>query len=51
MKMKGIWNQDKLDIAVGRILADTPQRAKELVDKIEGYYQKKLMVVGEIILL
>nr|WP_321222877.1 type IX secretion system sortase PorU [uncultured Psychroserpens sp.] len=27
-----------LDIAVGRILADTPQRAKELVDKIEGYY-------------
>ncbi|MCB4807677.1 type IX secretion system sortase PorU [Tamlana sp. 62-3] len=29
---------DKLDIAVGRILADTPQRATELVDKIEGYY-------------
>jgi hypothetical protein len=29
---------DKLDIAVGRILADTPQRAKELVDKIESYY-------------
>jgi hypothetical protein len=27
-----------LDIAVGRILADTPQRARELVDKIEGYY-------------
>ena len=27
-----------LDIAVGRILADSPQRAKELVDKIEGYY-------------
>jgi len=29
---------DKLDIAVGRILADTPQRAKELVDKVESYY-------------
>ena len=36
---EGLMNvQDKLDIAVGRILADTPQRAKELVDKIEGYY-------------
>ncbi|GAA4962351.1 type IX secretion system sortase PorU [Algibacter aquimarinus] len=32
---------DKLDIAVGRILADTPQRAKELVDKIESYYAKE----------
>ena len=30
--------EDRLDIAVGRILADTPQRAKDLVDKIEGYY-------------
>ncbi len=29
---------DKLDIAVGRILADTPQRAKELVDKVDSYY-------------
>ncbi|MBT8256934.1 MAG: type IX secretion system sortase PorU [Bacteroidia bacterium] len=29
---------DQLDLAVGRILADTPQRAKELVDKIESYY-------------
>ena len=27
-------SSDKLDIAVGRILADSPQRAKELVDKI-----------------
>ncbi|WP_166966195.1 type IX secretion system sortase PorU [Yeosuana marina] len=34
-------NSDKLDIAVGRILADTPQRAKELVDKIESYYNKE----------
>ena len=32
---------DKLDVAVGRILADTPQRAKELVDKIESYYAKE----------
>ncbi|MEN3323045.1 type IX secretion system sortase PorU [Mariniflexile soesokkakense] len=32
---------DKLDVAVGRILADTPQRAKELVDKIELYYAKE----------
>jgi len=30
---------EKLDIAVGRILADTPQRAKDLVDKLESYYQ------------
>ncbi|MEW4925042.1 type IX secretion system sortase PorU [Algibacter sp. 2305UL17-15] len=32
---------DLLDIAVGRIIADTPQRAKELVDKIESYYIKE----------
>ena len=31
-------SSDKLDIAIGRILADTPQRGKEMVDKIEGYY-------------
>jgi hypothetical protein len=30
---------DKLDIAVGRILADSPQRAKDLVDKVELYYE------------
>ncbi len=34
-------NSDRLDIAVGRILADTPQRAKDLVDKIESYYAKE----------
>jgi len=34
---------NKLDIAVGRILADTPQRAKELVDKIESYYVKEAL--------
>ncbi|MFG6685669.1 type IX secretion system sortase PorU [Mariniflexile sp. HNIBRBA6329] len=32
---------DKLDVAVGRVLADTPQRAKELVDKVEQYYSKE----------
>ncbi|OUR91343.1 peptidase C25 [Flavobacteriales bacterium 34_180_T64] len=30
---------NKLDIAIGRILAETPQRAKEMVDKIDTYYQ------------
>lgn len=32
---------DRLDIATGRILADTPMRAKEMVDKIENYYKKE----------
>lgn len=32
---------DKLDIAVGRILADSPQRAKKMVDKVETYYSKE----------
>ena len=31
-------NSDKLDIAVGRILADNSQRSIVLVDKIESYY-------------
>lgn len=31
-------SSDRLDIAVGRILADSPQRAKEMVDKILSYY-------------
>lgn len=34
---------DKLDIAVGRILADTPQRGNEMVDKIESYYAKETL--------
>lgn len=34
-------NNERLDIAVGRILADSPQRAKELIDKIEGYYAEE----------
>ncbi len=33
-------NSDRLDIAVGRILADSPQRAMELVDKIERYHKQ-----------
>ncbi|MCL5128954.1 type IX secretion system sortase PorU [Algibacter sp. L4_22] len=32
---------DKLDIAVGRILADTPDRAQQMIDKIESYYIKE----------
>ena len=34
----GMGSNELLDIAVGRILADSPQRAKAVVDKIEGYY-------------
>ena len=30
---------DRMDIAVGRILAEDLQRAKEMVDKINSYYQ------------
>ncbi len=36
-------NADKLDIAVGRMLADTPQRARELVDKVEAYYDQEAL--------
>ncbi|WP_067147237.1 type IX secretion system sortase PorU [Pseudotamlana agarivorans] len=32
---------DMLDIAVGRIVADSQQRAKELVDKVAQYYEKE----------
>ena len=31
---------DQADIAIGRIIADSPQQAKEMVDKIDLYYQK-----------
>ena len=34
-------NSDLLDIAVGRIIADTPKRAKVLVDKVQSYYKKE----------
>ena len=34
-------SSDRLDIATGRILADSPQRARELVDKIENYYSEE----------
>ncbi|MCT4630269.1 type IX secretion system sortase PorU [Winogradskyella sp.] len=30
---------DRMDVAVGRILAEDIQRAKDMVDKIEAYYQ------------
>ena len=32
-------NSDRMDVAVGRILAEDVQRAKEMVDKINAYYQ------------
>lgn len=32
---------DNLDIAVGRILAETPKRGDEMLDKIESYYSKE----------
>ncbi|WP_400081127.1 type IX secretion system sortase PorU [Winogradskyella sp. R77965] len=34
-------NADRMDVAVGRILAEDMQRAKEMVDKIDAYYQKE----------
>ena len=34
-------NSDKLDIAVGRILANSSQQANEMVDKVESYYKKE----------
>ncbi|CAH8285125.1 putative secreted protein (Por secretion system target) [Mariniflexile fucanivorans] len=36
-----LGTSDRLDIAVGRVLADTPQRAKGLVDKVVSYYDKE----------
>ena len=33
-------NSNKLDIAVGRILADSNIRARDLVDKVETYYSQ-----------
>lgn len=32
---------NRMDIAVGRILADSPQRARELVDKIAEYHSRE----------
>ena len=34
-------NSDKLDVAVGRILANSTQQANEMVDKVESYYTKE----------
>ncbi|EGV44614.1 type IX secretion system sortase PorU [Bizionia argentinensis JUB59] len=31
-------SSNKLDIAIGRILANSPQQAKEMVDKVASYY-------------
>jgi len=36
-------NANKLDIAVGRVLADTPLRASQMVDKVETYYSKEAL--------
>ena len=38
-----MFTSDKLDVAVGRMLVDTPQRAKEMVDKVESYYVKEAL--------
>ena len=32
---------DKLDVAVGRILATTPQQAQDIINKIKSYYSKE----------
>lgn len=32
-------NGDRMDVAIGRILAEDVQRAREMVDKISAYYQ------------
>ncbi|WP_045475104.1 type IX secretion system sortase PorU [Winogradskyella sp. PG-2] len=34
-------NGDRMDVAVGRILAEDAQRAKEMVDKVNAYYQSE----------
>ncbi|GGI58346.1 type IX secretion system sortase PorU [Winogradskyella haliclonae] len=36
-----LTNSNRLDIAVGRMIADSPQRAKEVADKIEAYYAQE----------
>ncbi|WP_179354483.1 type IX secretion system sortase PorU [Winogradskyella vidalii] len=35
----GMTGGDRMDIAVGRILVEDAQRAKEMVDKVQAYYQ------------
>lgn len=35
----GMTGGDRMDIAVGRVLAEDAQRAKEMVDKVQAYYQ------------
>ncbi|MEM9680271.1 MAG: type IX secretion system sortase PorU, partial [Bacteroidota bacterium] len=36
-----LGNGDRMDIAVGRMLVEDVQRAKEMVDKVEAYYQRE----------
>ena len=36
-------SSDRLDIAVGRILADSPERANQMVDKVAVYYSKEAL--------
>ncbi|MFK7833013.1 MAG: type IX secretion system sortase PorU [Winogradskyella sp.] len=36
-----LLGSDRMDIAVGRILAENVQRAKEMVDKLQAYYQEE----------
>lgn len=36
-----VLNTDKIDIAIGRIVADTPDLAADMVDKVIRYYDKK----------
>jgi len=36
-----LTTSNRLDIAIGRMLVDSPQRAKEVVDKIEAYYAQE----------
>jgi len=38
-----LGNGDRMDIAVGRILAEDVQRARDMVDKIEAYYQPEAL--------
>ncbi|WP_461598133.1 type IX secretion system sortase PorU [Winogradskyella sp.] len=36
----GMGNADRMDVAVGRVLAKDLQQAREMVDKIEAYYNE-----------
>lgn len=36
-----LTNSNRLDIAVGRMIADSPQRANQVADKIQAYYAQE----------